>query len=312
MFRYTLFFVVCSAFAVAFQQAPVQWRAISTLSRRSTCLAAFEFEYTHTEVNGMIWKLPQADLSLVIDPIASQLDFGLPWGYRANRVYTGEEETLDMIQSADPSYCLISQGLDDHCHLKTLTELQQRVPSMKFIVAPSAEKKLSTIVDDTTKIIVLKPGESMELPSSASDEECILTAVEGSLVGPPWADRENGWLVSIHSKQNGVKSVFYEPHADIKDETLESFNADVVIAPVKKQFLPVLTLVYGYERTPTIMEKLNAKVLIPLRNGELKTEGPLSMLVQSSGPAEGCKSLFNSEIRIEESTPGVPLTVTLG
>jgi len=278
--------------------------------RPTTRLSAFKFEYTHTEVNGMLWKVPDADLSVVVDPIISQLDFGVPWGYRANK-FLGEEETLNMIVEANPSYCLISQGLDDHCHLPTLTKLQQRLPDLNFIVAPSARDKLETIVTNKEKITALAAGNSLALPTTGN-VECRLTAVEGSLVGPPWQARENGWLLTTNSVQDGVKSVFYEPHADIKDQTLNRFSADIVIAPVKKQSLPNFTLVYGLDRTLQIADRVNAKVLIPLGNGELKTEGPLAGLVKTSGSIEDCeRKITNEKLRLERPTPGVPLTVTI-
>ncbi len=41
-----------------------------------------KFCYTHLEGNGQLWEATNGNthVSVVIDPIASQLDFGIPWG----------------------------------------------------------------------------------------------------------------------------------------------------------------------------------------------------------------------------------------
>jgi hypothetical protein len=45
----------------------------------------------------MLWKVPEADLLFVIDPFASQLDFGIPCGYRSNKKVLGEQEVLKLV-----------------------------------------------------------------------------------------------------------------------------------------------------------------------------------------------------------------------
>ena len=39
------------------------------------------FSYTHLECNGQLWQATNGNnkVSVVIDPLASQLDFGIPW-----------------------------------------------------------------------------------------------------------------------------------------------------------------------------------------------------------------------------------------
>ena len=39
------------------------------------------FSYTHLEGNGQLWQATNGNtkVSVVIDPLASQLDFGIPW-----------------------------------------------------------------------------------------------------------------------------------------------------------------------------------------------------------------------------------------
>jgi len=275
------------------------------------------FQYTHLEVNGMLWQIPEANLSLVVDPIASELNFGIPWGYRANKVLLNEADTFDLIVEAAPTHCLLSQGLDDHTHLPTLAKLVEKMPNLKFIVAPSAKNKISKVVG-SSRITVMEPGQSLSLSSSVT-----LKATQGALVGPPWQARENGWLVNV----NESKSIYMEPHADVTDQAIEGLRADIVISPVKQQSLPAqvpqsaqFTLVYGGERTLQIAQALQASVIIPLGNGELKTEGPLANLVEATGSFEefeqlvenmNARTVTNAPIRVERPMPGVPLSVQL-
>ena len=68
------------------------------------------FAYTHLEGNGQLWeaKFGNTQVSLVVDPLASQLDFGIPWGYRANKVALSESQTIDLICNAKPTHCLFT------------------------------------------------------------------------------------------------------------------------------------------------------------------------------------------------------------
>ena len=297
------------------------------------------FRYTHLEVNGMLWSVdrttnskkdPQSSsdsvLSMVIDPIASQLDFGIPMFYRANKRILSEAQTLDMIVDAQPSYCLLSQGLDDHTHLPTLEKLIQRLPQLEFIVAPSAQNKLASILTDSSKIRVLAPGETLQLTTSVG-----LTATEGALVGPPWQARENGWLLDIQTSNdnnnNNKKRIYMEPHADATDAALERIPkpVDVLISPITQQSLPAFLpeavqfpLVRGGLRTLEIAKLLQARLIVPLGNGELETSGPLAEMVQAKGfsmqeltEQEGNRDDDSEPIQIAQVTPGEPLSIPL-
>lgn len=292
------------------------------------------FTYTHLECNGQLWQVDCGDrtLSVVVDPLASQLDFGIPWGYRANKRSLSEQATIDMICQAMPSHCFLTMGLDDHTHLPTINQLRERMPHLKYIVAPSAGKKLVDSGVDAAKVTVLKHGQSCDIIQGAS-----VIATPGALVGPPWQERENGFLLQLNSNnQNDDNlSIYYEPHNDVVLDNLREMNlqANIAIMPVTKQSLPSrapeggqFTLVYGGERALEIAEELKAQVIIPLENGVLDTEGPLAKLVQASGGVEEFEQLLNErnekellfkrkyakQIRIETPVPGVAVEVSLG
>ena len=305
------------AFVVAFSSPSIQGPTARPKSQEGapafSSVTPLTFSYTHLEVNGMIWQIPEVNVSLVIDPIASELNFGIPWVYRANKKVLDEEATFRAIVEAAPTHCLLSQGLDDHTHLPTLSRLVEKLPNLQFLVAPSALDKLASILpnDRASRITVLSSGQVYALTP-----EVTIRATQGALVGPPWQARENGWLLLVQGR--GI--VYMEPHADVDNEALRGLQADICISPVKEQSLPAqlprigqFTLVYGGSRTLEIAQALRASTVIPLGNGDLRTAGPLAKLVQATGSVADFDELVRKSphlnIRVERPTPGIPLYV---
>ena len=282
-----------------------------------------KFSYTHLEGNGQLWEVTNGNtrVSVVIDPIASQLDFGIPWGYRANKIVLSEDATIDMICKSKPSHCLLTMGLDDHTHLPTLEKLRERIPTLQYIVAPSCEQKLLDFGLSSDQVQVLNHGDSIKLSHGAT-----VTATQGALVGPPWQKRENGFLLELKTdnEDNGL-SIYYEPHADVILDNIKSIQANIMVSPVTKQSLPAqvppvgqFTLVYGGERTLEIAESLGVNVVVPLGNGALDIEGPLSGLVAANGDVSDFERLVEDRnvgrdnvIKVVSARAGVPLTIKI-
>ncbi|KAL7477872.1 hypothetical protein ACHAW6_005294 [Cyclotella cf. meneghiniana] len=316
------------SFGLQPSQIPSFFAGLSGNNARAT------FTYTHLEGNGQLWQANSGatSVSLVVDPLASQLDFGVPWGYRANKKALSEQATIDLICDAQPSHCLLTMGLDDHTHLPTIEKLMEKIPSLKYVVAPSAEKKLVDAGVKACFITVLRHGESCNLIEGAN-----VLATQGALVGPPWQMRENGFLLRLNSgneKHGANLSVYYEPHADVILESLQNMKmrADIIVSPVTKQSLPArapkegqFTLVYGGDRTLKIAETLGAQVVVPLVNGALDIEGPLATLVEASGDVQEFERLVDERnekevtlkreyaklMKVVHPMPGVPLKVSL-
>ncbi len=258
----------------------------------------------------------------MIDPLASQLDFGIPWGYRANKKSLTEQATIDLICNAQPTHCLLTMGLDDHTHLPTLEKLRERMPELKYVVAPSCEEKLLNFGMSSDQFTVLDHGESCKLVNGAS-----ILATEGALVGPPWQKRENGFLLQLNTENEDAKglSIYYEPHGDVVLDNIRSLQADIMVSPVTKQSLPAqvpaegqFTLVYGGDRTLEIADTLGVEAIVPLGNGALDVAGPLASLVKASGDVTDFEKLVEQRnvgrsdaIRVAKGTAGVPLTVSI-
>lgn len=280
------------------------------------------FTYTHLEGNGQLWQIDgpgeRTAVSIVIDPLASQLDFGIPWGYRANKKALSETETIHLICDAHPSHCLLTMGLDDHTHLPTIQKLMARMPDLRYVVAPSCLGKIRKLGLRHDRITVLDHGQSCTL------SECVtITSTRGALVGPPWQKRENGYLVKTSDL-----SIYYEPHGDVVLDDIKTMRANILVSPVTKQSIPAqvppqgqFTLVYGGDRTLQIAETLHASVIVPLGNGALDIEGPLSGLVSASGDVSDFVTLVerrnankrvgDDDMIVTTATPGVPLTMSI-
>jgi hypothetical protein len=244
------------------------------------------FTYTHFEVNAQHWLLDSGDiddgseeaLSVLVDPLVGVLDFDLPPGIYEGRarVLTDAEDTLARMVAAKPQVILITQSWQDHLHAPTLRRLKDELPCGSFLVLapPSGEKQLRAIFEDpeereggeaggdgSSVVRVLRPGESICEADGDGDGglrrllpegmlRCSFTATEGSLVGPPWSARENGYLCRWASGCGGSGasvggSVYTEPHSDLRrrNGSLRPKGADgdeavdIVIAPVVKQAL---------------------------------------------------------------------------
>lgn len=283
------------------------------------------FSYTFLEGNGQLWQATNGSTraSIVIDPLASQLDFGIPWGYRANKQSLSEQATIDLICGARPSHCLLTMGLGDHTHLPTLEKLRERMPELRYVVAPSCEKKLLDFGLKAEQITVLDHNESCQL----SQDGAVVTATQGALVGPPWQRRENGFVLELNDgkEEDGGVSIYYEPHGDVALDNIKNLRADIMVSPVTKQSLPAqvptegqFTLVYGGDRTLEVAESLGVEVIIPLGNGALDVQGPLAGLVSASGNVSDFEKMVEQRnigrkdtMRVAKATAGVPLTVSV-
>jgi len=51
---------------------------------------------------------------------------------------------------------LITQGLDDHCHLKTLTPLSELYPDLKVIATPNAKSLLEPLFKNIGTFLVVR------------------------------------------------------------------------------------------------------------------------------------------------------------
>ncbi|XP_009588300.1 uncharacterized protein LOC107808498 [Nicotiana tabacum] len=261
------------------------------------------FRLTYLEGNSWLWEV--GGLKLLVDPIlVGNLDFGIPWLYDAAKKVLKNFQ-LDDLPVID--CLLITQSLDDHCHLKTLKPLSKKFPNLRVIATPNAKTLLDPLFNN---VIYLEPGQDSEIEVS-NGFQVNIKATAGPVLGPPWQRPENGYLVT---SPKGALTLYYEPHCVYNKTFLEKYKADIVITPVIKQLLPNFTLVSGQEDAVQLANLLSAKFVVPMKNGDLDSKGFLASIVQAEGTMESFKELLSKELpdaKVLEPAPGEPLDISI-
>lgn len=239
------------------------------------------FKLTYLEGNSWLWNVGGANI--LVDPIlVGNLDFGIPWLYDASKKFIKNFQLSDL---PEIDCLLITQSLDDHCHLKTLNPFSQKFPNIRVIATPNAKSLLDPLFRNVTYI---EPGQSSEIETKYGSKVGI-KATAGPVLGPPWQRPENGYLVTSSQVQ---LSLYYEPHCVYNQSFIEKEKADIVITPVVKQLLPKFTLVSGQEDAVKLAKLLQARFVVAMKNGDLDSKGPLASIIASEGTIESFKVRF--------------------
>ena len=251
------------------------------------------------ESNTFVFKL--ADVTIFSDPVMGQLDFGIPFIYRGNKRFLDDKVELD-IAAQKCDLVLISQGFDDHAHTPTLRQLSKLRPDMEYVCPPSALSILKNCKIPENKITTLLPGQKHQVTKGDTSVEILAT--EGALLGPPWAQKENGYILRPTKKsRKQFPSLYYEPHCMFDENELKrAGNVDYVVTPVVSQKLPAYTLVDGGEKAIRLASTLGAKCIIPMMNGELIQKGILASIVKKEGTLEEFSKLL---IEVTKKTLGM-------
>jgi L-ascorbate metabolism protein UlaG (beta-lactamase superfamily) len=272
------------------------------------------------------WEVQANEVKFLIDPVMDQLDFGIP------SLYSGRKKVIDGLGelkrlSSISDFVLISQGFDDHAHRPTLNKIRNLRPDMPYFVAPNAVPILQSCGIPTKYITTITHGQKQQI---IKKENTLITisATKGALLGPPWAEKENGYLIQFQEnldKQTEDKSVtsisntqkktststitvYYEPHGMFDPMELKDYSADIVITPIVSQELPGYTLVAGESSALQLIDLLKARYLLPMANGELEQSGILSSIIA----AKGNEDEFRRKIQrrnLQLTSNQVPLTV---
>ncbi|XP_043717322.1 uncharacterized protein LOC122665276 [Telopea speciosissima] len=278
----------------------------SVVSEKNSVDSSFSgtdlFKLTYLEGNSWLWDVGGS--KILVDPIlVGNLDFGIPWLYDAAKKFLKNFQLRDL---PEINCLLITQSLDDHCHLKTLKPLSEMFPNLPVIATANAETMLSPLFRNVT---YLEPGQSSEI-EGVNNSKITIRATAGPILGPPWQRPENGYLII---SPQGQLTLYYEPHCVYNPAFLEKEQADIVITPVIKQLLPNFTLVSGQEDAVQLAKLLKAKFIVPMKNGDLDGKGFLASIIQAEGTIGSFKELLSKELpdaQVLEPTPGVPLEIS--
>jgi len=285
---------------------------------------------TYLEING--WLLSTCGITILIDPLLEgPLDFGIPDLYQGKKRVipsSGVAETLPPIDCI-----LLTQGLDDHAHVRTLQKLQKLDPTVPIVAPLSAEGALRTSgfwkggkagifrsQQSTPQVRFLKHQQTTIISPRKVEKEdgstVTIRATTGALVGPPWQRRENGYILqgSSSSSKDGP-SIYIEPHVEFNARELRKLGpVDIVISPISGQTLPAFELVHGCEETMRLMEILQPKFLVPMQNGDIDTEGPVAKFVSEVGSMQEFERRLSSSslaTKLVDVYPGKDIQIPL-
>ncbi|GAQ88811.1 hypothetical protein KFL_004610060 [Klebsormidium nitens] len=254
-------------------------------------------QLTWLENNGWIWEV--AGVRLLVDPwLLAELDFNIPLFYSAKKRAT-KDLTVAGLPPLDA--VLITQSLEDHCHMKTLREVARARPTLLVIAPPSAQSKLEPLFKN---LVVLAHDQTTSV-SGADGSSITVRATPGDRVGPPWQARENGYVVSTKGPDF---SLYYEPHCKFDDISKDE-QVDCVITPSVSQNILGYSLVAGEERAVELARQLKATYIVPMLNGDLEATGLLSAIVKTGSGPEAFQKIASPEFTVLTPQPGQPLAV---
>lgn len=225
----------------------------------------------YRNLGGNSWRMDfeASNTTVLCDPwLVGSLTFGgLPWLYEGKKDTSG----LGLAAAEGTDILLLSQGLDDHAHIPTLELLPKTLP---VIASPSAAAVATKL--GFTQVVSLAPGKTW------IQGDLHITATAGALVGPPWSQRENGFI--LRERCAGGTSVYYEPHASFDGADLaRADDVDMVISPAAEIKFAGYPLVNGFTETRKLLKLLRPQVLMPLANGAIDQGGFMAALAVSTG-----------------------------
>lgn len=240
------------------------------------------------------WLFQLAGKTILVDPwlVDPMTFYGQPWLFTAYHktppVFT--PETLPPID-----LLLLSQGLDDHCHVPTLEKLDRTIPA---IASPTAAKRLTQL--GFQQVTALSHWQSVTL------DQLTIKAVVGAEIQP--GQVENGLLLTDHTIG---KTLYYEPHWCPTQETAQIGQVDVAIAPVIGQIFPLLgQVIMGPDQALDLVQKLQPQVFLPTTRGDIRVKGILPRLIKTVGSVEEFRHRLASShpaTQLRVPNPGEPI-----
>jgi len=291
---------------------------------------------TYLEING--WLISAAGVTVLVDPVLEgRLDFGIPALFAASKRVLPESGSTSSLPPLDA--LLITQGLDDHAHARTLARLAELDPTLPILAPPSALPAVERAFGRGVVQCLASPSRRIELPylglsslptvrlpaDATHAAEAVVrprrggaggglrvTATSGALVGPPWQRRENGYVLRP-VQEGAAPSLYLEPHVEFDEDELRAFApVDAVITPTRGQALPGFELVHGPAAAVRLVETLRPRLVLPMSNGAIDAAGIAAPLVTPIGAGNEFERLLAEAgvgAEVLEVRPGEPLTI---
>lgn len=223
------------------------------------------------------WLIEMGERRILLDPwLVGPLVFSnLPWLFQGRHTQAPPiPEHIDLI--------LLSQGLEDHAHPETLSQLDRSIP---VVASANATKVVQAL--GYSQITTLTPGGTYQVA-----DRLTIQAVPGSPIGPLLI--ENGYVLT--DPQTGRK-LYYEPHGNHSPSLKDNASIDVIITPVVDLEIPLLgPIIKGSQSALEVVQWLKPQVLLPTAaGGNVAFEGLLVSLLRAKGSPEQLQQQLNQQ-----------------
>ena len=253
-------------------------------------------QLTFIDLNSWIFRI--GDRTLLVDPwlVDPMVFYGIPFLFTAyhRQAPAFTPQTLPPIDAI-----LLSQGLDDHCHIPTLERLDRSIP---VLASPSAAKVARKL--GYQQVQALSPWESHSL-----GDVSVLAVPGASIQG----QLENGYVLEDTRQRTRL---YYEPH-QFRPETgiaEKVGRVDVAIAPVIGQIFPLLgEVIMGPQQALALAQALRPQVYVPTTHGEINASGLLPKVIRSVGSLAEFEALLAqhcASTRVQTPAPGETLDLS--
>lgn len=218
------------------------------------------------------WLIELGNTRILLDPwLVGDLVFGgATWLFRGSHPQPPAiPEQIDVI--------LLSQGLEDHAHPPTLSQLDHTIP---VVGSPNAAAVVQKLGYGT--VTALAHGETTQVNGRVE-----ILAIPGSPIGPTTV--ENAYL--LRDLETG-RSLYYEPHGFHSEILKDHAPVDVVITPMINLELPLLgPIIKGRESALRVAEWLKPQIMVPTAAaGAVEYDGLLLSLLRAKGAVEDIRA----------------------
>lgn len=238
------------------------------------------------------WLFEIGNQTILVDPwlVDPLIFYGQPWLFTA---YHKNPPCFTPNNLPQIDAILISQGVDDHCHLPTLDQLDRQIQVIASLPAFPRLKNLGY-----EKIIPLSHGEEYCL-----NHQVKIMAISGANLQP--GQEENGYFLQDLTQNKGI---YYEPHWGNPEKIRSLISTiDVMITPMIAQIFPFLgKVIMGPSETLNLIQSFHPQYFLPTTLGEIDARGILPKLVRSQGSIEEFRELLVKENLLTQFLPLQP------
>ncbi len=229
------------------------------------------------------WLIELADQRILLDPwLVDSLVFA-----QQSWLFEGIRQQPTPIPEAD--LLLLSQGLEDHAHPPTLTQIRRDIP---VVASHNGAKVVQGL--GYTQVTTLDHGQTHDFNGVQ------IQALPGAPIGPLL--KENAYLI----KAEGL-TLYYEPHGYADPQLKQLGPIDVVITPMADQTLPLVGPIVRRQGAQLLADWVTPQVMLPTANAATTDyRGFLTQLLSTKGSATEFQSALapESPIQVLQPRPG--------